>query len=130
MTKSGFSQRLLCCGVQPSPIDAVESRNFGFTAADIGDYLFDVLARYDKSYESLEFMCGDNAAVNQSLCNLLTSKVGRQVPLIGCASHRLNLAVENIYDRTKNPSNYRLVEMVAELMIVLRTMKNCPKLYL
>ena len=41
-------QVLLACGVQDIPTEEDEINEVGFTAENIGDYLFDVLARYGK----------------------------------------------------------------------------------
>ena len=91
-------QRLIACGVQDIPSNAEEANNFGFTAEDIGDYIFDVLQFYGLDFEAIEFMSGDNAYINQSLCTKIEDWLRREkqinhtVPLVGCASHRLNLA--------------------------------------
>ena len=47
------------------------------------------------------------------------------VPLVGCASHRLNLAVQAFY---KVPERKKLVTKVHMLMKELRTLKNSSKL--
>ena len=49
----------------PAPVveTAEAAASFGFTADDIGDYLFDVLASYDHDFSSLEFLTGDNSYV-------------------------------------------------------------------
>ncbi|KAE8908969.1 hypothetical protein PF010_g7444 [Phytophthora fragariae] len=60
---------------------------------------------------------GDNCAVNNRLAHLLA------VPLVGCASHRLNLAVRGFlvpYDEA--------FEQVQQLMRKLRTLKQAAKL--
>lgn len=76
VTKEGnVVVRLLCCGVQDLP-DEVEGENaddFGFSAADIADYiLFAALMRYKKSFEHLEFLGGDNCSVNKALADGIT----------------------------------------------------------
>ena len=50
--------------VQDLPETVEAAASFGFTADDIGDYLFDVLASYGHDFSSLEFLTGDNAYVN------------------------------------------------------------------
>ena len=91
--------------------------------------MFDVLAVFDKSFAALLFLSGDNASVNVRLSDLITrnlreSGVEKIVPLIGCASHRLNLAVKAYIK-----ANYKeLMEEVHALMADLRTMKNRYKL--
>ena len=99
----GIMQVLLACGVQDIPTEEDEINEIGFTAEDIGDYVFDVLARYNKGFDAIEFIVGDNASVNRLLANrimewLKTNKnISRAVPLVGCASHKLNLAVQKAF---------------------------------
>jgi len=88
-------KRLIACGVQDLPSNAKEANDFGFTAEDIGDYIFDILQFYGLDFEAIEFITGDNAYVNQSLCTKIQDwlrrekHIDRTVPLVGCASHRL-----------------------------------------
>ena len=63
-------KRLIACGVQDLPEGEEAAKGFGFAAEDIGDYLFDVLAKYDRDYSAIQFMTGDNAYVDSRLCNL------------------------------------------------------------
>ena len=63
-------KRLIACGVQDLPEGEEAVKGFGFAAEDIGDYLFDVLAKYDRDYSAIQFMTGDNAYVDSRLCNL------------------------------------------------------------
>ena len=127
-------KRLISCGVQDLPSNAEEANAFGFTAEDIGDYIFDVLEMYGCDFSAVEFVTGDNAYVNQSLCTKIESwlarvkNIVRVIPLVGCASHRLNLAVQLIYSERVNPLYFRLVQKVQALMIDLRTLKNKVKL--
>lgn len=51
-----------------------------------------VLAKYNRTWNNVVCLIGDNCPVNKSFAN----KVNR--PLIGCASHRLNLAVQKSMD--------------------------------
>ena len=62
----------------------------------MGDYLFDVLESYGEGFDTIEFMSGD---VIGALCDKLkTNKdINRAIPLVGCACHRLNLAVKKLY---------------------------------
>ncbi|ETM03566.1 hypothetical protein L917_00239 [Phytophthora nicotianae] len=62
---------------------------------------------------SLSFLIGDNCATNQAIATLLN------VPLIGCASHRFNLAVNAYLSYYKTE-----VEVVSALMAALRTINN------
>ncbi|GMF12928.1 unnamed protein product [Phytophthora lilii] len=53
------------------------------------DFLASMLARdYGVQLEQCRFVVGDNCSVNRLLATLM------QVPLVGCASHRLNRAVQ------------------------------------
>jgi len=72
---------------------------------------------FDKSISGCLFLVGDNCAVNKRLANL----VG--VPLVGCASHRLNFAVRE----TLAPYD-DLLEEVQRLARQLRTLKQAVKL--
>ncbi len=127
-------KRLLSCGVQDLPSNAEEANAFGFTAEDIGDYIFDILEMYGRDFEAIEFVTGDNAYVNQSLCTKIEAwlsrvkNIDRSVPLVGCASHRLNLAVQLIYSQSENLKYFLLVEKVQSLMVDLKTLKNKVKL--
>ena len=127
-------KRLIACGVQDLPSNAKEANDFGFTAEDIGDYIYDVLQSYGLDFEAIEFITGDNAYVNQSLCTKIQDwlrrekNIDRTVPLVGCASHRLNLAVQLIYSEEVNPEYSRLVFKVQDLMVELKSLKNKVKL--
>ncbi|KAE9039880.1 hypothetical protein PR003_g6426 [Phytophthora rubi] len=68
-------------------------------------------------FDDMSVFGGDNCAVNNRLAHLLG------VPLVGCASHRLNLAVRGFlvpYDEA--------FEQVQQLMRKLRTLKQAAKL--
>jgi hypothetical protein len=68
--------RLLCCGVQdlPEEVEGEDPFEIGFSAADIGDYILNAaLIRYEKSFENLEFLTGDNCSVNTALVNGISS---------------------------------------------------------
>ena len=107
--KGAAKKRLIACGVQDIPENAEEADNFGFTAEDVGDYLHDTLQLYGLDFEAVEFVSGDNAYVNQSLCAkieewlLREKQIDRAVPLVGCASHRLKTAVSLKRQRTSTP---------------------------
>lgn len=127
----GVVNRLLSCGVQDLP-DGVVVENadyFGFGADDIGDYIFDVLAQYDRCFDHIEFICGDNCSVNGALVDKISDwlvrerRIQRKVPLVGCASHRFNLAVQGLYEPPE--SKYHAVVKKMKLLITeLRTLKN------
>ena len=53
--------------MQDIPFDDLSAQDFGFSADDIGDYLYDTLEQYKRGFEAIEFLCGDNASVNSAL---------------------------------------------------------------
>ncbi|KAG3084473.1 hypothetical protein PI125_g19502 [Phytophthora idaei] len=75
------------------------------------------LSFFGKSLDDCRFLVGDNCAVNKRLANLL------RVPLIGCASHRLNLAVREYLEPYESS-----LEEVQRLMRKLRTVKQAAQL--
>ena len=91
----------------------------GFGADDYGDYIINTLSRLGKSPDNLLFLIGDNCPVNQ----LLATKL--HIPLIGCASHRLNLATKKLYDCNEYKS---LIGKINDLAIKLCNLKNSSKL--
>jgi hypothetical protein len=72
------------------------------------------------SLDCVEFLTGDNCSTNKALANIM------RVPLVGCASHRLNLAVNDFYDNS--PQSKELISKVDKLMTALRTLKNASRL--
>lgn len=59
----------------------------GMRACDHLDHLAKVLESFGRTFENILCLVGDNCSVNQSMARQLG------VPLIGCASHKFNLAV-------------------------------------
>ena len=118
--------------MQDIPPDDVTALDFGFSADDIGDYLFDTLEQYKRDFEAIEFLCCDNASVNSALVSkieywVLEKKgISRTIPLIGCASHRLNIAIQSLY--CEGAEYYDVVEKEHTLMMTLGTLKNRIKL--
>lgn len=51
------------------------------------DTLHNILSKYNKDLANVNFLVADNTNLNPAIANLL------RVPFIGCASHKLNLAV-------------------------------------
>jgi hypothetical protein len=114
---------------------SAEDQKFGLTAADIFDYITTVLDEYginvtkETFKDVVEYIAADNCSTNQSLATLL------KVPLVGCYSHRLNLAVQHFigpeFRKNKHgkivseESVHRsLVNKVDRLMGELNTQKN------
>ena len=58
-----------------------------FSAESHKTYITNVLTKYGVKQENLVAFAGDNCNTNKAMANLLN------VPLIGCASHKFNLAV-------------------------------------
>lgn len=70
--------------IRPLLADGIE----GMTAQDHILHINRVLASYGKDESNLICIVGDNCSVNQSISRTMG------VPLIGCASHKFNLAVK------------------------------------
>jgi len=64
----------------------------GMRAADHLEHLSRILETYGKTCDNILCLVGNNCSVNQSMARLLN------VPLIGCASHKFNLAVRRWID--------------------------------
>ncbi|ETN04902.1 hypothetical protein, variant [Phytophthora nicotianae INRA-310] len=84
------------------------------------EFLADMLPRdFGKQIDQCLFVVGDNCSVNQRLASLIG------VPLIGCASHRLNRVVQQ--DLQSHEADLAAVH---GLMIKLRTLTQSAKLRL
>jgi hypothetical protein len=59
-----------------------------FSAQNHRDLILFVLSIFRKSVENLICIIGDNCNVNKALADLL------EIPLVGCAAHRFNLAIQ------------------------------------
>ena len=68
-----------------------------YTADDHIDFLDATLQWYKLDMNRFDYFCGDNVSVNKALATKLSK------PLIGCASHRLNLAVKALHDTVEGP---------------------------
>ncbi|EGZ17921.1 hypothetical protein PHYSODRAFT_501313 [Phytophthora sojae] len=76
-----------------------------------------ILPFFKRDISSIIYLVADNCSVNTRLADLL------QVPFIGCASHRLNLAV-NVYLSDYEP----LLEQMQQLMRKLRGLNKANRL--
>jgi hypothetical protein len=65
----------------------------GMRATDHIAHIERVLESYGKNLENILCLVGDNCSVNQSMARILG------IPLIGCASHKFNLAVRQWISR-------------------------------
>ena len=63
--------------LQDLPETKEAAASFDFSADDIGDYLNDVLAVYDRDFADIEFLTGDNAYVNGALCTKIDNWILR-----------------------------------------------------
>ena len=120
----------LCCGVH----DESEIDDLVLDAEAMGDYIFNELEVVGLTlFERIDFICADNCSVNKHLSTLITNKIQREqsaantwiVIIVGCNSHRLNLARQAYY---ANPQNSPLIEKVDQLMKKLRKQNNSAKL--
>jgi hypothetical protein len=89
------------------------------TAVSYGQLLDSTVRHYGKSIENIAYICGDNTTTN---CKLAREVL--HIPIIGCASHRLNLAVKS-YLTTIHEA---IVTKVHDLMVRCRTIKNLAHL--
>ncbi|KAG3107292.1 hypothetical protein PI124_g14164 [Phytophthora idaei] len=72
---------------------------------------------FGKNLSNVKFLVGDNCAVNKRLARIMG------VPLVGCASHRVNLAVRSFLSPCEDD-----LDQVQLLMKHLRTIKQATKL--
>ncbi|ETL45678.1 hypothetical protein L916_04270 [Phytophthora nicotianae] len=114
-----LSQKLVPTLVQtPLTTTTISSARPGdeedLSAQSLFDLIADTLTRYRKLWDTVKFMVGDNCSVNQC--------IGRRegaIPLVGCASHRFNLAVQDFLK-----SEAKLIAKIQALMTKLRTIKG------
>lgn len=89
-----------------------------WSANNYADTIVTLLGSLNKSIDNVVCLVGDNCATNRSLSNIL------ELPLIGCASHKLNLAVE------KYIQGFPEIQVINQLMIKLSTPLKMAKLKL
>jgi hypothetical protein len=75
--------------------------------------IVDTLTLYGKDISNIACLIGDNCATNKAVANKL------EVPFVGCASHRFNLAV-NSFLTVYEPE----LDKVSQISKKLRTLKN------
>ncbi|KAG4227076.1 hypothetical protein PC116_g24528 [Phytophthora cactorum] len=61
-------------------------------AQSLLDLIAETLSTFDRTWESVLFMIGDNCSVNQAIGRKLGA-----LPIIGCASHRVQLVVNDFW---------------------------------
>ena len=96
---------------------APPSNEQDYTAQSHKRFVYDVLELYGKGPSNLLYLVADNASVNTCLANLL------QIPMIGCASHRFNLACKSYLEKYE-PT----LSKINSLMATLRNVKQAGKL--
>jgi hypothetical protein len=111
----GYQTCLISCGVTFPSDDEDEDRATFFAAEDIYRTLTHRLEIFGKTCQNIDYLGGDNCSVNKKLSRLL------DVPFVGCASHRLNLAVKNYLDQ---PTIAPIINKVNSLMKSLLSLKN------
>ena len=82
-------------------------------------FIRETLNIYGKSLSNVCVFVGDNCATNMSM----SRKTG--IALIGCYSHKFNLAVNH---HLENSTEKEAIDNVHELMVELRTLKNAARL--
>lgn len=89
----------------------------GLTADAHVECLRYVLSVYSKDISVAKFLIGDNCSTNQSMAKKLN------IPLVGCASHRFNLAVGKFLEGSAD-----LISQIQNMMIHLRIPNNAAEL--
>ena len=102
--------------IRPLLADGIE----GMKAADHLLHISRVLAIYGKDTSNVICFVGDNCNVNQSIARTM------KIPLIGCASHKFNLAVKKWIK--EQPQLTDIIEKVAAVMKKASTLKVAAKL--
>jgi hypothetical protein len=92
----------------------------GMTAQDHLLHLSQVLHSYGKSDENVICLVGDNCSVNKRMARIL------RVPLIGCGSHKLNLAITKWI--SNQPQLEIIIQKVAGVMKKASTLKVSAQL--
>ena len=83
------------------------------SAKSVHDSIVATLSIFKKSLENVIFNCGDNCNVNLKLNS------DTNIPLIGCSSHRLNLAIQKYLQKYS-----LLLNKIDQLMEKLSTIKS------
>jgi hypothetical protein len=129
--KDYVEERMICCGVQDEPEN---EDDIDFSALSLGDYIFDELSLVGINlFTDVDFICGDNCATNNKLTKKISARIlsdvgaakAHIVPLIGCYSHRLNLAKKDYYEAINRRNT---IAKVDNLMKQIRNLKNASKL--
>ena len=92
----------------------------GMTAHDHLHHLSQVMISYGKTSDNIICLVGDNCSVNKSMARLL------RVPLIGCGSHKFNLAIRKWI--SNQPQLEEIILRVAGVMKKASTLKISAQL--
>ena len=106
-------------GVSKTPLLAIAPpfNEEDLSAASHKAFIGDVLDLFGKSLSNLSFMVADNCSTNKSIASML------DIPMIGCASHRFNLACTLFLEEYEVQLN-----SINDLMVELRKLKKAGKL--
>ena len=89
-------------------------------APEIMEFLDDVVRSYNKKLDCVVALMGDNCATNMKVARELN------IPLLGCAAHKMNLAVNKFID--DNPDYSNLIDKITSIMNELRNLKTSGRL--
>jgi hypothetical protein len=76
------------------------------------------ISRKQRKPKGIPVLTGDNAYVNGRFADLISrwllnkKRIRRVVPLVGCAAHRLNLAVQHLLSKDLHEIWHQLVQKV------------------
>jgi hypothetical protein len=84
------------------------------------EFIEATLALYSKTLSNVVVLIADNCNTNRKISNNLA------IPLLGCASHRFNLAVNKWIN--DHPRYYQILEKIHGLMMQLCNLKNAARL--
>jgi hypothetical protein len=88
-----------------------------FTAENQAAFIVDLVELYQRSKLDILFIVADNTATNPATAEILN------VPFVGCASHRFNLAVEKYLQEFES-----IIQTVNKIMQLLSNLKMAGKL--
>lgn len=107
---NGYNLRLLAF----SPME--DETRLG--ASEHYEFMTFVLSVFNKSWSNVACLIGDNCNTNKALSRAAST------PMIGCASHRFNLAVQDILLEDQD-----IIEKVNAVMLKLKTLTLAAKLF-
>jgi hypothetical protein len=92
----------------------------GMTALDHISHISKVLEKYGKTMRDVMCLAADNCSVNQAMARLL------HIPLLGCASHKFNLAVRRWIDEQPELSEVIKKVSVTSYLLLLSPPETNP----